>query len=47
VGEIKGGNHSQSGHYGNQLFDGKGTITREEQQTTTRSAILQALGEIE
>ncbi|MBI2814807.1 MAG: hypothetical protein HYX71_11035 [Opitutae bacterium] len=42
--EIKGGNHSQFGHYGHQLFDGKATISREAQQAATRSALLQALG---
>lgn len=41
--EIKGGNHSQFGHYGHQLFDGKATISRETQQTVTRSALLDAL----
>ena len=41
--EIKGGNHSQFGYYGHQLFDGKATITRETQQTATRSALLEAL----
>jgi len=41
--EIKGGNHSQFGHYGHQLFDGKATISRETQQTATRSALLEAL----
>jgi dienelactone hydrolase len=45
--EIKGGNHSQFGHYGHQLFDGKGTITRKAQQTATRSAIMEALVELE
>ena len=42
--EIKGGNHSQFGHYGHQLFDGKAFISRERQQAATRSALLQALG---
>lgn len=41
--EIKGGNHSQYGHYGHQLFDGNATISRETQQTATRSALLEAL----
>jgi pimeloyl-ACP methyl ester carboxylesterase len=41
--EIKGGNHSQFGHYGHQLFDGTATIRRETQQATTRSALLEAL----
>ncbi|MCL4785385.1 MAG: alpha/beta hydrolase [Verrucomicrobia bacterium] len=45
--EIKGGNHSQFGHYGHQLFDGKPTITREAQQSATRSALIEALIETE
>ena len=43
--EIKGGNHSQFGHYGHQLFDGKATISREAQQAATRTALLEALSE--
>jgi predicted dienelactone hydrolase len=41
--EIRGGNHSQFGRYGHQLFDGTATISREEQETITRSAILEAI----
>lgn len=41
--EIKGGNHSQFGRYGHQLFDGAATISREEQESITRSALLDAL----
>jgi pimeloyl-ACP methyl ester carboxylesterase len=41
--EIKGGNHSQFGHYGHQLFDGKPATSREAQQTATRSALLETL----
>jgi hypothetical protein len=41
--EIEGGNHSQFGHYGHQLFDGSPTTTREEQQAVTRAALLDAL----
>jgi dienelactone hydrolase len=41
--EIKGGNHSQFGHYGHQLLDGKATISRETQQAATRTALLAAL----
>ena len=41
--EIRGGNHSQFGHYGHQLFDGDATITREAQQSMTRAALLEAL----
>jgi pimeloyl-ACP methyl ester carboxylesterase len=41
--EIRGGNHSQFGHYGHQLLDGKATLTRDEQQALTRTAIMEAL----
>jgi hypothetical protein len=41
--EIPGGNHSQFGRYGHQLFDGAATISREQQESITRSAILEAL----
>ena len=41
--EIKGGNHSQFGHYGHQLFDGTATISREDQQQLTREALLAVL----
>jgi pimeloyl-ACP methyl ester carboxylesterase len=41
--EIRGGNHSQFGHYGHQLLDGKPEITRAAQQAATRAAILEAL----
>lgn len=41
--EIAGGNHSQFGRYGHQLFDGRATISREEQEALTRSAILHVL----
>jgi pimeloyl-ACP methyl ester carboxylesterase len=41
--EIKGGNHSQFGNYGHQLFDGNATTSREAQQTATRSALLELL----
>lgn len=44
--EIPGGNHSQFGRYGHQLFDGTATISREEQEALTRSAILRALAEV-
>jgi len=44
--EIAGGNHSQFGRYGHQLFDGTATISREEQEALTRSAILQTLAEV-
>jgi pimeloyl-ACP methyl ester carboxylesterase len=40
---IEGGNHSQFGHYGHQLFDGAATISRESQQQVTREALLAAL----
>jgi predicted alpha/beta-hydrolase family hydrolase len=45
--EIKGGNHSQFGRYGRQLFDGTATISREEQETLTRSALLLVLSGLE
>ena len=41
--EIEGGNHSQFGHYGRQLFDGRPTISRERQQAITRSVLVDAL----
>lgn len=41
--EITGGNHSQFGRYGHQLFDGTAAISREEQEELTRSAILRVL----
>jgi pimeloyl-ACP methyl ester carboxylesterase len=44
--EIKGGNHSQFGHYGHQLFDGRATISREAQQAATRLAILEVLNDV-
>lgn len=43
--EIKGGNHSQFGHYGHQLLDGRAAISRESQQAATRSILLEALAE--
>lgn len=44
--EIRGGNHSQFGRYGHQLFDGTATISREEQETITRMAILEVLAQV-
>jgi predicted alpha/beta-hydrolase family hydrolase len=41
--EIAGGNHSQFGHYGHQLFDGTATIGRETQQAIARAEIITAL----
>ena len=41
--EIEGGNHSQFGHYGHQLLDGRATISREAQQELTRQSLLVAL----
>jgi pimeloyl-ACP methyl ester carboxylesterase len=40
---IEGGNHSQFGHYGRQLFDGTATISREQQQAVTRQVLLEVL----
>lgn len=45
--EIAGGNHSQFGHYGHQLFDGNATLTRSEQQSITRSEMIRALNRVE
>jgi pimeloyl-ACP methyl ester carboxylesterase len=44
--EIPGGNHSQFGHYGHQLFDGTPSISREEQQTATRAALVEMLKKV-
>ncbi len=44
--EIVGGNHSQFGRYGHQLFDGDATVDREQQESLTRSAILDVLSQI-
>ncbi|MGD8330710.1 MAG: alpha/beta fold hydrolase [Acidobacteriota bacterium] len=41
--EIAGGNHSQFGNYGHQLFDGEATISRARQQEITRAALLNAV----
>ncbi|MCC7001868.1 MAG: hypothetical protein IT357_06910 [Gemmatimonadaceae bacterium] len=41
--EIAGGNHSQFGHYGHQLFDGNATVTREAQQVIARDALFERL----
>jgi pimeloyl-ACP methyl ester carboxylesterase len=40
---IDGGNHSQFGYYGSQLFDGTPTISRERQQDVTRAVLADAL----
>lgn len=45
--QIAGGNHSQFGRYGQQLFDGDATISRETQEALTRSAILEVMGQLE
>lgn len=44
--EIKGGNHSQFGHYGHQLLDGTPTISRSDQQKIAGSAILDMLEKV-
>ena len=41
--EIAGGNHSQFGRYGRQLFDSRPAIGRKEQERITRAAILEML----
>ena len=40
---IAGGNHSQFGHYAGQFLDGEATISRDDQQAETRTAILEML----
>lgn len=40
---IEGGNHSQFGHYAGQFLDGTATIARREQQSQTRSVLLEML----
>lgn len=44
--EIQGGNHSQFGHYGHQLFDRRATITREAQQGQTRDVLFATIREL-
>jgi dienelactone hydrolase len=43
---IEGANHSQFGHYGWQILDGRPGIPREEQQEQTRSVILKTIRKI-
>jgi pimeloyl-ACP methyl ester carboxylesterase len=43
---LDGGNHSQFGHYGHQLFDGTATIARDAQQAMTRSELLAMLSTV-
>jgi hypothetical protein len=43
---IRGGNHAQFGYYGFQFMDGVANITREQQQTAIKSAILGFLVEL-
>lgn len=43
---IEGANHSQFGHYGSHLMDGRATISREKQQSKTRAALLEALNDV-
>ena len=40
---IEGGNHAQFANYAGQFLDGKATISREEQQSITRTALLEML----
>lgn len=40
---IDGANHSQFAHYGHQLLDGTATISRNNQQDRTRTALLKSL----
>lgn len=44
--KIAGGNHSQFGHYGQQLFDGEATINREAQQSVVRTELLEVLARL-
>lgn len=44
---IEGGNHSQFGHYGHQLFDGRATIDRAAQQAVVREELLRRLTQAE
>jgi pimeloyl-ACP methyl ester carboxylesterase len=44
--QIDGGNHSQFGHYGHQLFDGRPSIGRAEQQNITRDTLLRVLRDL-
>jgi pimeloyl-ACP methyl ester carboxylesterase len=44
---IAGGNHSQFGHYGHQLFDGAASISRDAQQALVRSELLGSLAAAE
>jgi pimeloyl-ACP methyl ester carboxylesterase len=44
--EIAGGNHSQFGHYGHQLFDGTATVSREYQQGIVQRELIGALEEL-
>lgn len=44
---IEGGNHSQFGHYGDQLFDGTPTTSRERQQDETRAILRRVLAAAE
>ncbi|WP_062321366.1 alpha/beta hydrolase [Halolactibacillus sp. JCM 19043] len=41
---IEGGNHANFGSYGKQDGDGENTISREEQQTTTRRIFTDLIG---
>jgi pimeloyl-ACP methyl ester carboxylesterase len=43
---IEGGNHSQFGHYGWQLLDGRPGLPRNEQQEQTRAAIVKTIKRI-
>ncbi|MEX2149796.1 MAG: alpha/beta hydrolase [Steroidobacteraceae bacterium] len=45
--EIEGGNHAQFGRYIEPLADGEASISREQQEALTRSAIIRLLDEVE
>ena len=44
---IEGGNHSQFGRYDNTFVDGEATISHDEQEALTRSAIIRLLAEVD
>ena len=43
---IEGGNHCQFGHYAGQFLDGKPEISRTDQQSQTRTVILETLASV-
>ncbi|MDP9200230.1 MAG: alpha/beta hydrolase, partial [Pseudomonadota bacterium] len=45
--EIAGGNHAQFGRYIVPIADGEASISHEQQETMTRSAIIRLLDEVD